>query len=311
MPHVESGLLTLIGATTENPSFEVNAALLSRCRVLRLEPLDDGDVARLIDRALADEARGLGTVAVDLQSEARAAIVRLAHGDARTALTALEAAVETAPVADGRRVVDQALVEDVVQRRVLLYDKAGDQHYDVISAFIKSIRGSDPDAAVYWLARMLDSGEDPLFVARRLVILASEDVGLADPQALAIAVAAQQAAHFVGMPEGFYPLAEAALYLALAPKSNSVGRAYAAAIEDVQRFGAAPVPLHLRNAPTGLMKAMGYGKGYKYAHDHEGGRVDQQHLPDQLVGRRYYVPGDAGAEPRLAGGRAPRTRPVE
>jgi putative ATPase len=299
MPHVEDGLLTLIGATTENPSFEVNAALLSRTRVVKLEPLADDDVAKLIDRALADSERGLGATTVRLDPEARDALVRLAHGDARTALNALEAAVDSAPSDAGARHVTQPLIEDVVQRRVLVYDKAGDQHYDVISAFIKSIRGSDPDAAVYWLARMIEAGEDVMFIARRLVILAGEDVGLADPQALQVAIAAQQAVHFIGLPEGFYPLTEATLYLALAPKSNSVGRAYGAAMEDVRRLGAAPVPLHLRNAVTGLMASMGYGSGYKYAHDFDGAKIDQQHLPDDLRDRRYYEPGTLGAEPGL------------
>jgi putative ATPase len=299
LPSVEEGLLTLIGATTENPSFEVNAALLSRTRVLRLEPLADEEVASLVDRALADSERGLGGQAVRLDPDARAALIRLASGDARTALNALEAAVQSAQLVDGARVVGQPLIEDVVQRRVLLYDKAGDQHYDVISAFIKSIRGSDPDAAVYYLARMIEAGEDVLFIARRLVILAAEDVGLADPRALSVAVAAQQAAHFIGLPEAYFPLTEAALYLALAPKSNSTLRAYGAALEDVRRLGAAPVPLHLRNAPTGLMAAMGHGRGYQYAHDFEGARVDQQHLPDALKGRRYYEPGRLGAEPGL------------
>jgi putative ATPase len=299
LPSVEEGLLTLIGATTENPSFEVNAALLSRTRVVRLEPLPDEDVAGLIDRALADPERGLGGQQIRLEAEARAALIRLASGDARTALNALEAAVQSAPTDDGARVVDQPLIEDVVQRRVLLYDKAGDQHYDVISAFIKSIRSSDPDAAVYWLARMIEAGEDVLFIARRLVILAAEDVGLADPQALSVAVAAQQAAHFIGLPEAYFPLTEATLYLALAPKSNSTLRAYGAALEDVHRLGAAPVPLHLRNAPTGLMAAMGHGRGYQYAHDFAGAKVDQQHLPDPLKGRRYYEPGRLGAEPGL------------
>jgi putative ATPase len=301
MPHVEDGLFTFIGATTENPSFEVNAALLSRCRVLRLEPLADEDVERMLRRALEDEERGLGRENVELTADALAALVRLAHGDARTALNALEAAAATAPPdPSGRRVVEQALVEDVVQRRVLLYDKAGEQHYDVVSAFIKSVRGSDPDAAVYWLARMVEAGEDPLFIARRLVILAAEDVGLANPQALPLAVAAYQAVHFIGMPEGHFPLAEATLYLALSPKSNSTLRSYDAAMADVRRLGAAPVPLHLRNAVTGLMRGMGYGRGYQYAHDFADARVDQVHLPAELEGRRYYTPGRHGAEPRIA-----------
>jgi putative ATPase len=296
MPHVEEGLFTFIGATTENPSFEVNAALLSRCRVVTLQALTDDDVRTLIERALVDEARGLGGRGIELDTAALDALVHLAHGDARMALNALEAAAASAP--EGK--VDKALVEDVVQRRVLLYDKGGDQHYDVISAFIKSVRGSDPDAAVYWLARMVDAGEDPLFIARRLVILASEDVGLANPQALSVAVAAYQAVHFIGMPEGHYPLTEATLYLALSPKSNSALRTYEAAMADVRQHGAAPVPLHLRNAVTGLMRGMGYGRGYQYAHDAETGKADQQHLPDPLAGRRYYTPGRHGAEPRLA-----------
>jgi putative ATPase len=253
-------------------------------------------VRTLIERALVDEARGLGGRGIELDTAALDALVHLAHGDARTALNALEAAAASAP--EGK--VDKPLVEDVVQRRVLLYDKGGDQHYDVISAFIKSVRGSDPDAAVYWLARMVDAGEDPLFIARRLVILASEDVGLANPQALSVAVAAYQAVHFIGMPEGHYPLTEATLYLALSPKSNSALRTYEAAMADVRQHGAAPVPLHLRNAVTGLMRGMGYGRGYQYAHDAETGKADQQHLPDPLAGRRYYTPGRHGAEPRLA-----------
>ncbi|HEY3078628.1 MAG TPA: replication-associated recombination protein A [Chloroflexota bacterium] len=302
MPHVEDGLFTFIGATTENPSFEVNAALLSRCRVVRLEPLADEDVERMLRRALEDAERGLGGDDVELSADALGALVRLAHGDARTALNALEAAAATAPLDQrGRRVVEQALIEDVVQRRVLLYDKGGEQHYDVISAFIKSVRDSDPDAAVYWLARMVEAGEDPLFIARRLVILASEDVGLANPQALPLAIAAYQAVHFIGMPEGHYPLTEATLYLALSPKSNSTLRTYEAAMNDVRQLGALPVPLHLRNAVTGLMRGMGYGRDYQYAHDLADARVDQTHLPEQIERRRYYTPGKHGAEPRLAG----------
>jgi putative ATPase len=301
MPHVEDGLFTFIGATTENPSFEVNAALLSRCRVVRLEPLADEDVERLVRRALADQERGLGRENIEPSADALGALVRLAHGDARIALNALEAAAATAPLdARGRRAVEPALIEDVVQRRVLLYDKGGEQHYDVISAFIKSIRDSDPDAAVYWLARMVEAGEDPLFIARRLVILAGEDVGLANPQALPVAVAAYQAVHFIGMPEGHFPLTEATLYLALSPKSNSTLRTYDAAVNDVRQHGALPVPLHLRNAVTGLMRGMGYGRGYQYAHDVADARVDQAHLPEQLAGRRYYSPGQHGAEPRIA-----------
>ena len=297
MPHVEEGLFTFIGATTENPSFEVNAALLSRCRVVRLESLSDEDIARIVDRALANDVQGLGGRNVHLTDDGRSTLVRLASGDARTALTALEAATVTAiPNDKGQLVVDRALLEDVVQRRVLVYDKAGDQHFDVISAFIKSIRGSDPDASIYWLARMVEAGEDAMFIARRLVISAAEDIGLADPAALSIAVAAQQAVHAIGMPEGYLPLSEATIYLALAPKSNSALRAFSAAREDVRELGAIPVPLHLRNAPTSLMASMGHGRGYQYAHDFENAEITQQHLPEPLTGRRYYIPSQNGKE---------------
>ncbi|MSQ24267.1 MAG: replication-associated recombination protein A [Chloroflexi bacterium] len=300
LPFVESGLILLIGATTENPSFEVNSALLSRSRVYRMEALTDDEVGRLVDRALSDQERGLGTVGVVLDDDARASLIALSGGDARVALNALELAVALAePSATGQRQISQEQVEEAVQRRALLYDRAGDQHYDVISAFIKSIRGSDPDAAVYWLARMLEAGEDPLFVARRLVILASEDVGLADPMALSVAVAAQQAAHFIGMPEGFYPLSEATLYLACAPKSNSVGTAYHRAADEVQTTGDLPVPLHLRNAVTGLMRGMGYGKGYRYAHSFEGHVAEQRHLPEGVNTEQFFEPSDQGAEAAL------------
>ncbi len=294
---VESGLLTLIGATTENPSFEVNSALLSRSRVYRLEPLTREQVGTVIDRALADAERGLGMFHVKLDEGARELLLDQAGGDARVALNALElAAAGTAPSADGTRLVKREGVADALQRRALRFDRAGDQHYDLISALIKSVRGSDPDAAIYWLARILEAGEDPLFVARRLVILASEDVGLADPQALPIAVAAQQAAHFVGMPEAHYALAQATLYLTRAPKSNSAKTAYQAAAAEVMRSGDLEVPLHLRNAVTGLMRQMGYGSGYRYAHDFPGHVVEQQHLPDALVGQRFYEPSGQGAE---------------
>jgi putative ATPase len=297
LPYAESGLLTLIGATTENPSFEVNSALLSRSRIYRLEALTDEQVTSLVQRALADPERGLGTFHVKLDDDALPHLVALSGGDARVALNTLELAVLAARLTDGGvRHVTLAIVEDALQRRALLYDRAGDQHYDLISALIKSVRGSDPDAAVYWLARMLEAGEDPLFVARRLVILASEDVGLADPMALPVAVAAQQAAHFVGMPEALFPLTEAALYLACAPKSNSAKTAYEAAMTEVARSGDLPVPLHLRNAPTGLMRAMGYGKGYRYAHNYEGHVVEQQHLPDAVAEKRFYEPSDQGHE---------------
>jgi putative ATPase len=295
LPFVEDGTVTLIGATTENPSFEVNSALLSRSRVVVLHQLSDEDVRALVVRALADRERGLGNENVTLAAGALDALVGLANGDARVALGTLEFATDTAPRdAQGRRTITVATIEDAVQRRARVYDKGGDQHYDVISAFIKSIRGSDPDAAIYWLARMLEAGEDPLFVARRLVILASEDVGLADSHGLSVAVAAQQAVHFIGMPEGFYPLAHATLYLARAPKSNSVGRAYGAALADVEGTRNDPVPLHLRNAPTGLMRKLGYGAGYHYSHDDYD--VKQTYLPENLAGRTYYEPGTCGEE---------------
>jgi putative ATPase len=278
--------VTFIGATTENPSFEVNSALLSRARVFVLQPLTDEEVGTIVDRALTDSERGLGKMQLDLEPDARRLLISLANGDARAALNALEFAAASAAAREGTPAIDSPLVREAMQRRGSQYDKAGDMHYDVISAFIKSIRASDPDAALYWLARMIDGGEDPLFIVRRLVILASEDVGLADSNGLQVAVAAQQAVHFVGMPEGFYPLAHATLYLATAPKSNEVGRAYGAALDDVQNTRNDPVPLHLRNAPTGLMRQLGYGEGYHYAHDDYS--IRQLNLPDALSGRKYY-----------------------
>jgi putative ATPase len=280
LPHVEDGTVTLIGATTENPSFEVIAPLLSRSRVFRLEALERSELKRVVERGLAEVNSRISADALD-------ALLEGSRGDARVALNGLEAASALA----GESEIDLSHIERALQERHLLYDKAGDQHYDIVSALIKSIRGSDPDAAVYWLARMLEAGEDVLFVARRLVISAAEDVGLADPQALPVAIAAQQAAHFVGMPEAVLPLTEAALYLALAPKSNSTLTTYGAARELIEQTGNEAVPLHLRNAPTGLMKSMGYGKGYKYAHDFEGGVADQVHLPEKLAGRKLYKPG--------------------
>src|SRR5579863_5346048 len=279
LPYVERGDITLIGATTENPSFEVNSALLSRTRVVVLRPLEDADILVLIDRALADTERGLGG-SVRLDPTARAQLAAAAGGDARIALNALELAAEIAQTRDGAHPLVQTRdVEEALQRRALRYDKAGDEHYDVISAFIKSVRDSDPDAAMYYLARMLEAGEDPLFVARRLVVLASEDVGLADPHALPLAAAAFQATHQIGMPEARLVLSEATIYLAKARKSNSAMRAYSAAAEAVEQTGALPVPLHLRNAVTGLMKNLGYGADYKYAHDFKDAKVDQRHLP--------------------------------
>ena len=298
LPYVEDGTIVLIGATTENPSFEVNSALLSRARVFVLQQLLDEDIAVLVDRALSDRERGIADLHVRIDDDARAALIGYANGDARTALNALEFAAHSAPPEHGERIVTKAMVQEAMQRRGSTYDKGGEAHYDVISAFIKSIRASDPDAAVYWLARMIDGGEDALFIARRLVILASEDVGLADSRGIQVAIAAQQAVHFVGMPEGFYPLAHATLFLAGAPKSNSVGRAYSAAMGDVRETRNDPVPLHLRNAPTGLMKQLGYGAGYHYAHDDYD--VVQFNLPENLRGRTYYQPGEQGAEASIA-----------
>jgi len=287
LPHVEDGTVTLIGATTENPSFEVIAPLLSRSRVFRLEQLDREELKQVVHRGLA--ALGARTIA----DEALNALLEGSRGDARVALNGLEASAALA----GDETISVEHVEQALQQRHLLYDRAGDQHYDIVSALIKSVRGSDPDAAVYWMARMLEAGEDPLFVARRLVILAAEDVGLADPHALSVAMAAQQAAHFVGMPEAVLPLTEAALYLALAPKSNSALTSYGAARALIQETGNEPVPKHLRNAPTGLMKSMGYGKGYQYAHDHEGGVADQVHMPEKLKSRKVYKPNPRDVKP--------------
>ncbi|MEX2599831.1 MAG: replication-associated recombination protein A [Dehalococcoidia bacterium] len=297
LPHVESGTITFIGATTENPSFEVISALLSRTRVLTLRPLTDEQMAQVIERALADTERGLGSLRVTVEDEALEFLLSVASGDARVALNAVELAAQIAPVGDeGQRPVDKPLMEEVLQRRAPMYDKAGDSHYDTISAFIKSVRASDPDAAVYWLARMLEAGEDPLFVARRIVILAAEDIGMADPQALSLAVAAQQAVHFIGMPEGAIPLAEATVYLATAPKSNASYMALNRAMEEVRGGRQYRVPLHLRNAPTGLMRNLGYGKDYKYAHDYEGNFAGQRNLPEEIADKRFYEPGGQGYE---------------
>ena len=300
LPHVESGLVTLLGATTENPSFEVNSALLSRSRVVRLDALEADAVSTLIDRALHDRDRGFGDRAVTFDADARERLIALSGGDARVALNALELAVRATTDAHRAAHVDVRAVEGAMQQPSLLYDRAGDQHYWLISAYIKSMRDSDPDGAVYWLARMLEAGEDPLFVARRLVILAAEDVGLADPQALGVAVAAQQAVHFVGMLEGYLPLAEATLYLATAPKSNSALRAYASARDDVLATLHLPVPLHLRNAVTPLDRASRFGAGYRYAHDDPDGAAAQPHLPEALEGHRYYEPGEHGSERAIA-----------
>lgn len=294
LPYVEDGTVTFIGATTENPSFEVNSALLSRARVFVLHALSDEDVGNIVDRALADRKNGLGEREIRLEGDARDVLISLANGDARAALNALEFAAATATAREEPAVIDAPLVYEAVQRRGSQYDKAGEMHYDTVSAFIKSVRASDPDAALYWLARMIDGGEDPLFIARRLVIFASEDVGLADSNGLQVAVAAQQAVHFVGMPEGFYPLAHATLYLATAAKSNEVGRAYGAAMEDVVTTRNDPVPMHLRNAPTQLMQKLGYGEGYREVYPEQSRRahgdnsVTQLNVPPALSGRKYY-----------------------
>ena len=297
LPHVEDGSVILIGATTENPSFEVISPLLSRSRVYVLKQLTAEQVSGILDKAMEDRERGIGQLNPSLETDARNALISLSNGDARSALTSLElAAHATVPNPSGERRITLEIVEDAIQRRATQYDRAGDQHYDTISAFIKSVRASDPDAAIYWLARMVVSGEDPVFIARRLVILAAEDIGLADPGALSIAVAAQQAVSLVGMPEGRIPLAEATVYLATAPKSNRAYAAIGEAIRDAERTTNEPVPLHLRNAVTGLMRDLDYGKGYEYAHDHEGSFTPTQNLPDNLRGRRYYRPSGEGHE---------------
>ncbi len=300
LPFVEDGTVTLIGATTENPSFEVTSPLLSRCQALTLNPLTEDEIRVIILRALEDKDKGLGALNVELEAEAESHLIRMAKGDARIVLNALEmAALATPPDAQGKRHISLSTIEDAIQHPALRYDKAGDQHYDLISALHKSMRGSDPDASLYWLARMLEAGEDPLYIARRLVRFASEDVGLADPQALVIAMAAQQAVHFIGLPEGNLALAEAAVYLATAPKSNSLYEAYSRVQGEIKQGAADSVPLHLRNPVTPLMKEMGYGLGYKYAHDYPGHFVEQQNLPDSLQGKQFYSPGDQGYEKQI------------
>ena len=297
LPHVEKGNIRLIGATTENPSFEIISALLSRCRVYTLKPLSEEQIVLLLNRALTDAERGLGKINLTAGDRVLDKIAAYASGDARTAYNALEVAAQ---IAGKGGEVTEPVVTDALQKRVLLYDKAGEEHYNLISALHKSVRNSDADASLYWLARMLEAGEDPLYIARRLVRMAVEDIGLADPQALPLCMAARDAVDFIGMPEGNLALAEAAVYLALAPKSNALYTAYGAVQEDVERTVAEPVPLHLRNAPTGLMKAEGYGKGYQYAHDHEQKVADMQCLPDNLRERRYYHPTREGQEKRIA-----------
>ncbi len=300
LPYVEDGTITLIGATTENPSFEVIAPLLSRSRVIRLKQLEPVDLEQLVRRALADSTRGLGTLGLSIEDDAVTGLLKGGNGDARAVLTALEIAADVA-LAASRTSITPPDIQQALQDRRPYYDRQSDYHYDSISAFIKSMRGSDPNAAIYWLARMIDAGEDPLFIVRRMVILAAEDVGLADPQALSIAVACQQAVHFIGLPEGFLPMAECALYLALAPKSNSALTAYTRASEAASQTSHLPVPMHLRNASSGLMKEFGYGQGYRYAHD-EPDHVARgmRHLPEELGQTQYYLPGSLGFEASLA-----------
>jgi len=302
LPYVEDGTVVLIGATTENPSFEVISALISRCQVLTLNPLTDDEIHLILLRALKDTIRGLGALNIELDEDALHHLITVSNNDARVALNGLEmAALATPPDADGKRRISLATIEDAIQHRALRYDKDGEHHYNTVSALHKSMRGSDPDASLYWLARMLEAGEDPLYIARRLVRFASEDVGMADPQALVIAMAAQQAVHFLGIPEGNLALAEAAVYLATAAKSNSLYQAYSRVQEEVRQSSNEPVPLHLCNPVTPLMKEAGYGKGYKYAHDYPGHFVEQQNLPDSLQGKRYYTPSDQGYEEKIIG----------
>jgi len=298
LPYVERGTLILIGATTENPSFEVISPLLSRCQVLVLHAVSADDIGKIVDRALTDSQRGLGAWQLEIGAEARQFLIQHSQGDCRVALNALENAATLARKEEHKKIQISHL-QEALQRKPLQYDKAGDEHYNVISAFIKSLRGSDPDAALYWMMRMIEAGEDPLFIARRMVIFAAEDVGNADPQALQVAVAAKDAFHFIGLPEGRIPLAQAVTYLATAPKSNASYKAMLAAAEDVHEHGALSVPLHLRNAPTPLMEKLGYGENYKYPHNFPDHVVEQEHLPEELKARSYYVPADSGYESRI------------
>jgi len=297
LPHVEKGNIRLIGATTENPSFEIIGALLSRCRVYVLNTLTQEQIVLLLKRALADKERGLGAMNLQAADEALAKIAAYSSGDARSAYNALEVAASLA--AERRAEITDEIAQDALQKRVLLYDKAGEEHYNLISALHKSVRNSDPDASLYWLGRMLEAGEDPLYIARRVVRMAVEDIGLAEPNALSLCMAARDAVDFIGMPEGNLALAQAVVYLALAPKSNALYTAYSSVQQDVERTAAEPVPLHLRNAPTGLMKGLGYGSGYQYAHDVAEKVTDMQCLPDSLRDRIYYQPTNEGVEKRI------------
>lgn len=301
LPFVEKGTIILIGATTENPSFEVNSALLSRTKTFVLDKLSEEDIKTLIKRALADGERGLGSYNIKISDDTVDFIARFSDGDARIAYNILELVVSTYPDKAKRRTMEIStpLVENVIQKKALLYDKNGEEHYNIISALHKSLRGSDPDAAVYWTVRMLESGEDPLYIIRRMVRFASEDVGLADPNALQVAISAKQSFEFIGPPEGYLAIIEAAVYLALAPKSNSLYKTYKKVRTDVEEYGSLPVPYHIRNAPTRLMKDIGYGRGYKYAHDYNGAVVGQNHLPDRLLSKRYYSPTNRGFEKEL------------
>ncbi len=309
LPHVEKGSIRLIGATTENPSFEINSALLSRCRVYVLKPLTEDQIVVLLRRALTDPERGLGQMHLEALEESLRKIAAYSSGDARNAYNVLEVAaslstensVETRLAASppGATEISEATIHEALQKRVLLYDKSGEEHYNIISALHKSVRNSDPDAALYWLARMLEAGEDPLYIARRVVRMAVEDIGLAEPNALALCMAARDAVHFIGMPEGNLALAQAVVYLSVAPKSNALCTAYGAVQQDVEQTAAEPVPLHLRNAPTGLMKGLGYGKDYQYAHDTKEKVADMQCLPDSLRDRVYYRPTNEGVEKRI------------
>ncbi|MBI3990257.1 MAG: replication-associated recombination protein A, partial [candidate division NC10 bacterium] len=300
LPHVERGTILFIGATTENPSFEIIAPLLSRCKVLMLHPLTEEELLVILERALKDEERGLGRLKLEAETAALRSMSRWSQGDARAALNMLELAAQLASTdPSGGKRITLPIAEEAAQRRALLYDKGGEEHYNLISALHKSLRGGDPDAALYWLARMLASGEDPLYIARRLVRFASEDIGNADPQALQVAIAAMQAYHFLGSPEGELALAQCVTYLAVAPKSNAIYVAFNEATEDALKGPAGPVPFHLRNAPTGLLKELGYAKGYHYPHEYPDALVNQDYFPEALKGRTYYQPADRGLEAEI------------